>query len=142
MKGFIIYPTYRVIDNKAYVYLYGRLENSQSFLSIDEFKPYFFIKSSDLKKAQKLGKFESENTEFTNFKKEPVAKIMLSIPSEVPKLRELFQDEKIECYEADIRFEYRYLIDKKIQGSLDIEGDYETNEVIDRIYKEPEIKPG
>ena len=32
MKGFVVYPTYRIIDNKAKVYLFGRLENGESFL--------------------------------------------------------------------------------------------------------------
>ncbi len=141
MKGFIIYPTYRIINNKSYVYLYGRLENNQSFLTMHEFKPYFFIKTSDLKKAEKLEKFESEQTNFLNFNREQVTKIITNIPQEVPKLRKSFEDHDIECYEADIRFAYRFLIDKKIQGSLDIDGEYESSETVDRIYKEPEISP-
>ncbi|MEK6952796.1 MAG: DNA polymerase II, partial [Nanoarchaeota archaeon] len=72
--------------------------------------------------------------------KEAVTKIILDIPSEVPELRNKFEKNSIECYEADIKFAYRFLIDKKIQGSLEIEGDYETGEKIDRIYKEPELK--
>jgi hypothetical protein len=46
MKAFLIYPTYRIIDEKAYVYLFGRLENGESFLTINEFKPYFFIRQA------------------------------------------------------------------------------------------------
>jgi len=141
MKGFIIYPTYRVIEDKAYIYLFGRLENNQSFLTINEFKPYFFIKTIDIKKAQNLEKFDFEKTDLTNFKKEPVTKIILNVPSEVPELRNKLEKNNIECYEADIKFAYRFLIDNKLQGSLDIEGDYETGEKIDRIYNEPELRP-
>ena len=60
MKGFIVNPTYKIINGKSYVCLYGRLENGDSFLTINEFKPYFFIKKSDLKNAQKLGEFEHD----------------------------------------------------------------------------------
>ena len=67
MKGFIIHPTYKTLGNKAFVYLYGRLENNQSFLTINEFRPYFFIKNSDLKKAQKLDEFRFEETNLINF---------------------------------------------------------------------------
>ena len=28
MKGFILYLTYRVIDNESYVWLFGKLENN------------------------------------------------------------------------------------------------------------------
>ena len=44
MKGFIIHPTYKIENNKAYVYLMGRLENGESFLIMNEFQHYFFIR--------------------------------------------------------------------------------------------------
>ncbi len=142
VKGFIIYPTYKVVNNQAHIYLFGRLENGQSFVTINKFQPYFFIKTHDLKKAEKLWKIpKTEQTPYTNFHKENVSKLTFHIPSEIPKAREVFQEENIECYEADIRFEYRFLIDKKIQGSIDIEGEYESNDFIDRIYTEPKISP-
>ena len=52
IKGFIVYPTYRIIDNKAYVYLFGRLENGESFLTINQFRPYFCIRAKDREKAE------------------------------------------------------------------------------------------
>ena len=54
MKAFIVYPTYRIIDDKAHVYLFGKLENGQSFLSISLFRPYFWVKKSQLEKALKI----------------------------------------------------------------------------------------
>ena len=111
MKGFIVCPEYKVINDKPYVLLYGRLENKESFLAMNEFKPYFYIKESDLKKALKLEKFESEKTEFTNFKKEKVTKVILNLPSDVPKLRKTLEENDIECYEADIKFPYRFMFD-------------------------------
>jgi len=144
MKGFIIYQTYRIINDKAFIYLYGRLENNQSFLTISQFNPYFFIKTKYLNRSKRLSNLEDKQTDLTNltnFQKEKVTKITLNFPQEVPKLRSLFEEEGIECYEADIRFSQRFLIDKKIQGSLNIEGDYELGQDIDRIYKEPDLSP-
>src|SRR3989338_3305968 len=141
MKGFVVYPTYKIIENKAYVYLFGRLENGQSFLTINYFRPYFYIKKEDFELAQALDKkFDFEKNNFRNFKNEEVTKVILDIPPDVPKLKRKFEENKIECYEADIRFSYRFMMDKFIQGSLDIEGEYESSDRIDRIYKEPEIK--
>ena len=141
MKGFIVCPEYKVINDKPYVLLYGRLENKESFLTINEFKPYFYIKESDLKKALKLEKFESEKTEFTNFKKEKVTKLILNLPSDVPKLRKTLEENDIECYEADIKFPYRFMFDLNLKGTIDIEGSHDKEEFIDRVYKNPEIKP-
>ncbi len=141
MKGFVIYPTYKIIEDKSYICLFGRLENGDSFLTINHFKPYFYIKKEDLELAQELSKFEHEENNFNNFKGEKVIKIILDFPNEIPKIRKKFEENQIECYEADIRFQYRFMMDKEIQGSLEIEGEYNPGERIDRIYKEPEIKP-
>ncbi len=140
-KGFIVYPTYKIENNKAYVYLFGRLESGESFLTINYLRPYFYIREDDLEKSKKLAKFDSEKTDFTNFSKEKVAKIILDIPKIVPEIKKLFADSGIVCYEADIRFAYRFLIDKDLKGCLNIVGKYEKGEFVDRIYTEPEITP-
>src|SRR3989344_657054 len=62
------------------------------------------------------------------------------LPSDVPKLRDKFNENDVEHYEGDIKFPYRFLIDKDIKGSLDIGGYYEAGEHVDRVYKEPELK--
>ncbi len=136
MKGFIIYPTYKIINNVSYICLFGRLENGQSFLTLTEYKPYFFIKESDTEYLNK--NITQEPTELTTFRGEPVIKVVVDIPSDIPRLREKLESKSIECYEADIRFAYRYLIDHKLQGGIDIEGDYESDE-IDRVYRNPDI---
>lgn len=140
MKGFVVYPTYKSVGDKAYVMLYGRLENGESFLAINEFRPYFYIKKKDLKDAQDLGEFGIEKNGFKNFKNEEVVKVILKVPADTAKLRRKFSEAELDFYEADIRFPYRFMMDNDIQGSLDIEGEYESNERIDRIYREPKIK--
>ncbi|MBU0471449.1 MAG: DNA polymerase II [Nanoarchaeota archaeon] len=140
MKGFIVYPTYRIVDEKAFVYLFGRLENGESFLTMNEFKPYFYITETNLKKALKISSFDYEKTDLKNFKKEKVVKVILDIPKEVPELRRKLEKEDIECFEADIRFAYRFLMDMGIKGSLDIEGDFKKGEFTDRTYENPELK--
>ncbi len=139
MKGFVVYPTYRIIENKAYVYLFGRLENGESFLTINLFKPYFWIKRIDLQKAKTLTKFESEELLFKNFQGEEVVKIILNIPKEVPEIRKLFTENNIACYEADIRFPYRFMIDKEIKGIMNIEGNFKQGHFVNRIYEEPAL---
>ncbi|MEK6903257.1 MAG: DNA polymerase II [Nanoarchaeota archaeon] len=142
MKGFIVYPTYHTEHGKSLVYLFGRLENGQSFLTINEFKPYFYIRTHDIKKAKKINNHAFyENTDFTTFTGENVTKIVLESPKDVAPFRNMLLEEGISCYEADIRFPYRFLIDHDIRGSLEIDGDYELSESIDRIYHNPTLKP-
>lgn len=146
MKGFIISPTYRIKNNKAYIYFFGRLENGESFLTINETRPYFFIKKTDLKKAKQITKiaFDAEETDtetmtLKDFHEHPVVKVVVDVPPTVPLLRKELENNNVACYEADIRFVYRTIIDKNILGCIDIEGDYEKGQNVDRIYTEPTI---
>ena len=82
-----------------------------------------------------------EKSEFKNFSDEKVSKVILDIPSNVPKLRKLLEEEyNIECYEADIRFYMRFLIDHDIKGTLEISGKFKKGNYVDRIYEEPMLK--
>ncbi len=139
MKGFIVHPTYENLDNKTIVYLYGRLENNQSFVAINEIEPYFFIKESDLKKVEKLlKKYKVEKTSLANFSGNKVAKISSNTQTELNKLFQALH-KKIETYEADIKPHYRFMMNNNLLGSVEIEGDYELSERVERIYKEPKI---
>ncbi len=144
IKGFIVYPTYRIVDGKAFVYLFGRLENGESFLTINNFKPYFYVKEKDKHKIEKIKTeitFEIEETKLKNFYEETVIKIILGLPKEVPPLRDLFEKNDIITYEADIRFVYRFMIDKGIKGSMEIKGEYKKGNFVNRIYEDPELLP-
>ncbi len=140
MKGFVIYPTYKIINDKPYVCLYGRLENGESFVAINEFYPYFYIKKADLQKAFEVADFKEEECNFNNFRGKSVIKIICNSPSDIPKIRSKLKDANIESYEADIKFAYRFMIDNGILGSILVDGDYTTGDRIDRVYKDPEIK--
>ena len=148
-KAFIVYPTYKLEEGKAYIYLFGRLESGESFLTINHYRPYFFIKTKDRENAEKLIKLEYEDTDFRDFSKEPVTKVTLDIPGNVPQIRQLFHDNNIASYEADIRFAYRYLIDKDLKSAIEIDGTPIDGkdlmpayfQHIDKVFREPEIHP-
>ncbi|MEK6856619.1 MAG: DNA polymerase II [Nanoarchaeota archaeon] len=140
MKSFILYPTYRIINGKPHVLLFGKLENGQSFLTINSFRPYFYIRESDVSSLPK--EYEYTKTNFKNFNEEKLVKIYTEEPAEVPQLRKYLERSGVECYEADIRFAYRFLIDNDIKSAIEIkEENYEQNEYVDRIYYEPTITP-
>jgi DNA polymerase, archaea type len=143
-EGFIIYPTYRVENNKAYVYLFGRLKNGKSFCTKSLYEPYFFIKSSDVKKISALKGFLHEETQFKDFEENLMTKIKCTLPSEVPELRKLFENKNADCFEADIKFPYRFMMDKNILGSISIKGEaiLQKDVRVDLFFDEPEITPG
>src|SRR6056297_1114377 len=57
VQGFIIDRTYRLVDGKPKVYLFGRLETGESFLSISDYLPYFYFRTADREAAEKLVNF-------------------------------------------------------------------------------------
>ncbi|MBU7032156.1 MAG: hypothetical protein HXS53_06470, partial [Theionarchaea archaeon] len=141
MHGLIIHPTYRTHNGKSYVHLYGRLENGESFLTITEFRPYFFIRKEDVSRALKEDSLEFSDPSMKTFSGDEVVQIITQYPADVAQLRRSLHEKDIECYEADIRFAYRFLMDKDIRGYLDIEGEYMRGERVDRIYENPILTP-
>jgi len=141
MNGFIVYSTYSTQNNETTIQLFGKLENGQSFLTLNKFKPYFFIRKEDEKEALSiLSPAIPKTCPLENFKKEPVLKVEFKTRSTLQEAYKKLHKE-IEIYEADIKPQYKFLQDKNILSLAKIEGEYESSERIDRIYHEPEIKP-
>jgi len=128
MKAFIVYSDYDLIEEKTYVKLYGRLESGESFVTLNQIKPYFFIKEKDEKEAKKLlSKFEVEKTNLTTFKGEKVIKISHNNYQELNKLSSALHEKSIDTYESDVKPHSRFIMDDNLLGNIKIEGEYETN---------------
>lgn len=140
MKGFIVYPTYYTLEDQTYIQLFGRLENGQSFVTINKFNPYFYVKKSNAKLIPK--DFTVEDTKLTNFAGDKVVKVFSSKRADLNNLvKDLHKEKEIETYEADLKPHYRFLIEHNLLNSIEIDGDYEPSEKIDRVYQNPKIKP-
>ncbi len=141
MKGFIVNASHSIEQNKTQINIFGRLENSKSFIAIKTLEPYFFIKKTELKKVEKLlVKYKIEESSFANFKEEKVIKISSAIQTEINKLAQVLHHKNIDTYEADIKPVARFLIDNNIFASLEIEGESVPSERVDLIFNEPLIK--
>ena len=141
MKGFIVDSSSTVINNETFVDIFGKLENGQSFIARTKIEPYFFIRTEDEKHISLLlKKFTVEHTTLVNFEGKKVTKISYPISAELNKLEHAIYH-KIETYEADIKPNIRFAIDKDLLNTLDIEGDYQPSDRVDRVYINPEIKP-
>ncbi|PIN93248.1 hypothetical protein COU54_03760 [Candidatus Pacearchaeota archaeon CG10_big_fil_rev_8_21_14_0_10_31_24] len=142
MKAQVVYTTYDLQDEKTIVQIFGRLENKQSFIAICHLKPYFFIIEKDHSKIKKLlNNFEVEKTNLKTFSGENVIKISSENHIILNKLSSEIHKLEINNYEADIKPNLRFMIDNDLLNNLNIEGNYETSEKVDRIYIDPEIKP-
>ncbi|HVM96764.1 MAG TPA: 3'-5' exonuclease, partial [Candidatus Acidoferrales bacterium] len=143
MLGFLLTPTYRVVRGVPEVHLYGVLESGEACLIIDDrTRPYFYIAQRDVKQASALRPgLEVVPTDLRSLDGEPVARVVATQPGDVPPMRQRFEQQGIVCLEADVRFAYRYLIDRGIRGAFKMEGPSQTQPLLGRVYRNPELLP-
>ncbi|MGH7788281.1 MAG: DNA polymerase II [Candidatus Binatia bacterium] len=143
MHAFILTPTYRVRDGVPEVHLYGVLEGGEPCLIIDDrVRPYFFIRSADRAAAGPLATgLELSDTDLQTFAGEPVLRVTAALPNDVPALRARLARAGVECFEADVRFASRYLIDRGLRGSLTVEGPSERQPRLGRVFRNPQLAP-
>ena len=128
VRGFILQASYRVISERdgrrlAVVYLYGRLADGATFLVRDgRQRPGFYIPAAAAERARRLGAPQPQPTDKHTFSGAPVARIEMEAPPDVPGLRDRLHGAGIDTFEADVRFATRYLIERGIKGSCEIEG--------------------
>ena len=141
LRGFILQPTYRIEDGRTVMHLYGRLEDGRSFLVRDRREiPHFFVEAADAERARGLGAATIVATDKLTMSGRQVARVLVSTPSDTPPLRERLKRAGIACYEADVRFAMRYLIDRGIRGALTIRGEPREQAGV-AVFDDPELEP-
>lgn len=133
MSKISFYPIdiqYKIIDDKAVIYIYGRTADNKQVCVIDKnFEPYFLVLPKDLSiKSNLLNVKETKNNQTFYIKdvqlikkkllgkERQFFKIVTNVPKAVPIIKDIVKHwESIAgCYEYDILFVRRYLIDKEI----------------------------
>ena len=138
-RGFILTPTYRVHGGRPAVHLYAVLENGEAALVVDDrLAPHFFVAARD---AERVRGASVIPTSLRTFAGEPVARVEVTLPGDVPPLRRRLADAGIACYEADLRFAYRWLIDRDVRGAFTVDGGFERRPGVGRVYRNPTVAP-
>lgn len=125
------------------VHLYGVLETGEPCLVLDDrFRPYFFVRASRGDDVRRVApKLPLEPVPLVDFGGEAVLRVEGVHPSDIAQQRQRLERLGIECFEADIRFTSRYLIDRGIRGAFEIEGPSETAAGVGRVFRNPELRP-
>ena len=142
--GFIIHPTYRTRSGRAVVQLYGRLESGEPFLVEDDrYRPYFFTHPEATRLLANERDVEVEDTELVDFSGAPVVRVIAPVPQAVPRLREKLEAGGARALEADIRFPYRFLIDRGLRAAVAITGEASAAGEDGLVrFRNPELVPG
>ncbi len=146
-RGFILQATYRMTSDRSgrrvpVVHLYGRLERGGGFLARDDrTRPYFYIRAADGERAKPLPGCDVQRIDRCTFDGEPVLRVQLDAPADVPSIRDRLHAAGIETFEADVRFATRYLIDHGIRAGCEIEGDARVLPGDLTVFDNPTLRP-
>lgn len=145
LAAYIVHSFSRFHQGACYVYLVGRLENGETFGYIDKsFQPFFHIRESDQSQARK---FAGElNLEFKSSSRKCMdgeASLVVSHANKslVDKLARVLKSHKIRTYEADIKVETQYLIERRVKSVFQLSGQWTKGCGVDRIYQQTELVP-
>ena len=143
MRGFVLTPTYRVVRGIPEVHLYGVLESGEPCLLIDDrTRPHFFVRAGDVARlAAAAPGLRAAASALRSLEGEPVAVVTLAAPADVAPLRRTLEQQGIACLEADVRFAYRYLIDRGIRGAFEVHGHSTVEARLGRVFRNPELQP-
>ena len=148
--GFILNVAYVAEpgSGRAVVHLYGKLQDGRPFVVRDRRpQPYFYLDRRDREQAVHLGAAELETTGRRTLQGQPVLRVRLPRPADAAELRARLQRGGVRTFEADVRFAYRYLIDRGIRSALLIEGQprplpaWEGAPRATVVFDEPELRP-
>ena len=125
-RGFILQPTYRLEGDRPVLLLYGVLEGGRSFLVRETAAGSSLLDSPGGRRpgpppgrdGRSRGHRHAARWAASRWRR-----VELSRPSAAPALRDRLVAAGVPCFEADVRFAYRYLIDRGIRGSLEIAGE-------------------
>jgi len=135
IRGFVLTPTYRVVGERPQVQLYAVLEDSSPCLVEDDRVRPRILRA-------RAARVEVRESAKRTFDGEPVVEVLVRLPREVPRLREKLEAAGIPCFEADVRFALRYLIDRGIAGGFTVTGSWVSWGRSGRACRNPELRPG
>ena len=70
-----------------------------------------------------------------------VCRLEAEAPTDVPAIRDRLHRAGIETFEADVRFAMRYLIERGIKGSCEIEGEPVAGRGVTYVFDNPTLRP-
>ena len=157
-----IYVTYKIVNDKPTIHMYGRNNNKQICVIDDSFRPYFLAVLNDENdlsefqkrikniKIQEEGKIDASiiDSEIVDKKligkKTKAVKIFVNMPAAVNVIKKAIREWPVikALYEWDIPFTRRYLFDNKItpMTNIDIEVEQIQNKIKVPVFRLKKIE--
>jgi DNA polymerase-2 len=139
--GFVLQASYRIEAGRPVVLLSGRLRTGGPFLVRERRQvPHFHVLAAQAVGASRLGAQQQRASDRLTLDGRPLVRVEVAVPAEVPRLRDRLSAAGIACFEADVRFAQRFLIDRGIRGALGIAGPWREEPGVGRVFEDPELE--
>jgi len=96
---------YSVEQGKPIIYLFCREGNKRTLTKVSDFVPYFYCLEAEKNNVKGI---RTDPSTYYSLHGEPVRKVYVTLPSDVPELREKYSH----TFEADILYPIRWMIDE------------------------------
>ncbi len=110
-------------------------------VSVHQQQPIFFIREGDASEVesvlQDLAGVNIKQLELKTFNQEKIFGVYFKSQQQLYRARELLANNALACYESDIRPTERFLTERFITGSIDVDANYQKQRL-----DNPKIKPG
>ena len=139
-QGVIYQASYRIAAGRPVVHLFGRLTDGRTFVLRDHRQtPHFYVLREQAQAAQHYA--ELKPTRLSDLRGRPVLRVDVATPQDAPPLRDRLHAAGVDTFEADVRFAYRYLIERGIRGGIEIAGRAQPDPHLDLAFDDPEVAP-
>ncbi len=135
-KGFILTTHSIDINGKCEIHIYGSGENGPFKIIYTDHKPIFFIDRNS--KIDNLLGFERKELDLVNFNGTPVDGLYFNSLDSFYTNRRKLQESGILLFESDVRAEDRFLMERRINGTVYINGEYVKKENLN-VFRNPDI---
>ena len=142
-QGYILHCFSRYHQGQCLIYIIGRLQNGQTFgLVEDRFQPSFFIRVSEQERAVSVltkNFLEAQKSAKTCMDGEPLVRVCHGDPHKLRRVADQLKDAKVRTYEADVKVELQFLMDRDLRSLCQIDGRSIKGMGVDRLYKNPKL---
>jgi DNA polymerase-2 len=125
----------------------GRLEDGGTFAVVEHrVAPFFYVRAADEPQVRLIAEGGGSGaapiaSDRTTMDGAPVIRLEVPTTSASQRLRDALHREGIRTYEADIKPSVQHLMDLRIHGAAEIEGEWRKGRRVDRIYEDPSLGP-
>ena len=144
-RGFLLHVFHRTQGPDTVLFGVGRLESGGTFAFADHRdSPAFYVRAGDAATARVCaGRDDTvEPCGWTTMDGEPVVRVRSRRLNGLRQVARRLHEDEIRTYEADVGLGRRYLADRGIAGPVEIEGPWRPGTGVDRVYIDPELRPG